>query len=216
MLWALPILVRPWLVGIGTALVIIGIGTLVFLLTIPPTSQTSITTFELTVPAHNGESLPLWMQNTSDGTLSLNWNSSSFPVTVTLYHPTGCAQLPDCPSGGAIATWTAKTGGQWSTTGSISFPYLLNISNDGVNAVPFHAGFTESFTVHSSLIPPVTELLVYAGGAILIVIGALGVFLGLFLRAGVYRGPAQIPSRSAEDVERLYPLDPPSQRDEPR
>ena len=97
--------------------------------------------------------------------------------------------------------------GYWSTSGVLSFPYLLNVSNTAAAPASFLATFTESFTVHTGPIPPVTELFVYTGGAILTVIGALAVFLGLFLRGGVYRGPPRVTSRSAEDVGELYPDD---------
>ncbi|MFZ1024511.1 MAG: hypothetical protein WAN87_10310 [Thermoplasmata archaeon] len=195
---------RPWLVGIGTALVVVGVGTFALLLSLPPTTLTTIHTFQGEVGAHTFNGFPLWMENTSLGSLELNWTSVQ-PLTFALYHPTLCSRFPACPLGTPVMTWTSMVSGYWSTSGSLSFPYLLNITNTAGAPASFLAAFTESFTVHTGPIPPVTELFVYTGGAILTVIGALAVFLGLFLRGGVYRGPPRVVSRSADDLEDLYP-----------
>jgi hypothetical protein len=208
----LPLLVRPWLVGIGTALVVIGVGTFALLLSLPPTTQTTITSFQGDAGPRANIGFPLWMQNSSQGSLELSWTSGQ-PLSLVLYHPTGCSRFPACRLGTPVMTWNSMVSGSWSTSGSLSFPYFLNISNGADASVAYRAAFTESFTVHTGVIPPVTELFVYTGGAILTVIGALAVFLGLFLRGGVYRGPAPVISRSAEDVEELYPEDVPPDED---
>jgi hypothetical protein len=212
-LCVLPSPVRPWLVVIGAALLVIGVGSFALLLSLPSTTQTTITTFTGNVDSQGGESLPLWMQNTSQGTLRLAWSASG-PLSFSLYHPKDCSQFPDCPTGSAIAAWTAQTSGSWSTSGSLVFPFLLNVSNTGGNAASFRASFSESFVVHAAGIPAVTELFIYTGGAILTVIGALAVFLGIFLRGGVYQGPAPIHPRTASDHDLLYPGDPPTGEDE--
>jgi hypothetical protein len=204
--------VRPWLVGIGAALVVVGVGTFALLLSLPPTTLTTITTFQGEVGPQTFNEFPLWMENSSQGSLALSW-TSALPLTLDLYHPTDCSRFPSCPLGSPVMTWTAMVSGYWTNSGSLSFPYLLNVSNPESASASFRAAFTESFTVHNGLIPPVTELFVYTGGAILTVIGALAVFLGLFLRGGVYRGPPPIVSRTADDLEDLYPEDLPPDDD---
>jgi hypothetical protein len=209
---ALPRVVRPWLVGIGTALIVVGVGTFALLLSLPPTTVTTIHTFQGEVGAHNFDGFPLWLQNTSQGSLELSWTSAQ-PLTFALYHPEVCSHFPACPLGTPVVTWISMVSGYWSASGGLSFPYLLNVTNTADSAVAFLAAFTESVTVHTGLIPPVTELFVYTGGAILTVLGALAVFLGLFLRGGVYRGPPPVISRSADDVAELYPEDMPPDDD---
>jgi hypothetical protein len=205
--------VRPWLVVIGTALLLVGAGIFALLLALPPTSQTTITTFQGDIGGSDGVSIPLWIHNTSQGKLQLSWSSDA-PLSVDLYHPDYCPQFPSCSLGDPLVSWTSEVSESWSMSGPLTFPYLLNLSNSGGTPVSFHVAFTENYTVHSGVIPPVTELFIYTGGAILIVIGALGVFLGLFLRGGVYQGPAPVTPRTAEDIDQLYPSGPPPEDDD--
>jgi hypothetical protein len=54
-------------------------------------------------------------------------------------------------------------------------------------------------TTHPAL-PALSLLLSEAAAGALGVIGAVALFLGLFLRGGVYRGPRPLTSRSADDA----------------
>ncbi len=54
-----------------------------------------------------------------------------------------------------------------------------------------------------------TALLVDAVAVALGAVGAVALFLGLFLRGGVFRGPPPMVSRSAEDAEEIAGGSPP-------
>jgi hypothetical protein len=133
----------------------------------------------------------VWLQNTSSGTLELSWVSSS-NVNVSVYRATSCAFIDYstkpiyCPDGPALASWPSNSSGHWTTTGAISFPFLLNLQNPGEKPVNVSAVFYESWASTSPPVPTWIFLSTLAGGIACISIGGVAIFLGLFLRSGVY------------------------------
>jgi hypothetical protein len=101
-----------------------------------------------------------------------------------------------------VATWLGVSSGQWSVSGGLRFPYLIVWNESSSTSGNFTASGVESTEV---AVPPnvVDALLVDGSAAALSTIGAVAVFLGLFLRPGVYRVPAPLVSRSADDVQDL-------------
>jgi len=133
----------------------------------------------------------VWLENTSSGTLQLNWVSSS-NVNVSVYLATSCAfvgystKALYCPDGPALASWPSNSSGHWTTSGAISFPFLLNLQNTGPKAVNVSAVFDEQWASTSPPVPTWIFLSTLAGGIACVSLGGVAIFLGLFLRSGVY------------------------------
>ena len=155
-----------------------------------------------TLPANGSEIALLQGSNASSGTLSVSW-SGSVPTTVRLYEVPGCREASvACVRGPPADTWTGVGESNWSTSGPLVFPYLVVWNTS--SAVPGSWGLTAVESVTTSLAPPVWQSIVlYATGAALGIVGAVALFLGLFLRSGAFSGPAPLVSRSADDVEQV-------------
>ena len=192
---------RPGLVFVGGLLLVLGAATIAAFNLIPSGTE-RVDGFSIGVqpfgPNVTGSAQVLGT-DASAGTLSVTWRSTA-ALTVDLYPAVGCPLTRSlCTSGPAVAVWTGSTGGNWSTSGTLRFPYLLVWSEPQQLRGNLTASATESTRV--AVTPaPLLVLLVDGTGAALAGIGAVAVFLGLFLRAGVYRGPSRLVSRSAEDV----------------
>jgi hypothetical protein len=145
----------------------------------------------------------VWLQNTSSGTLALNWVASS-NVNVSLYKAVDCAFLGVgaganyCPAGSALALWPSNASGHWNISGEISAPYLLNLQNPGPKSANLSAVFDEVWPSSSPGVPTWIFVSALAGGVACISLGAVAVFLGLFLRSGVY---SRTPSEDLGDDE---------------
>lgn len=194
---------RPGLVFAGGMLVLLGVATIATFSLLPATSHNTseVVTLPQEYNAHGGGMALLAGSDTASGTLVVGWRASS-PVNVTLYPAAGCRVAGlDCATGPAAESWSTAVVGNWSTTGHLTFPYLLVWQGAAV-AGNLTASGTETTDVRVT--PPLlTTLLIDGAGAALGVLGGVAVFLGLFLRGGVYDRPPAVVSRSAEDVDEI-------------
>jgi len=148
----------------------------------------------------------VWLQNTSSGTLELNWVSSA-TVNVSVYRATNCgfvnanARVIFCPDGAALVSWPSNSSGHWNTTGAIAFPLLLNLQNLGPTPVTVNAVFDEVWASTSPAVPTWIFLSTLAGGVACISLGAVAIFLGLFLRSGLYSRPPSGNGPDPDDLE---------------
>jgi hypothetical protein len=211
--------VRTGLVVVGLAVALVGAGlTLSAFFEPGAPNQTRVNSF----PAPNlqpGEprTVLVWLHNTSSGSLALNWVASS-NVNLSLYRAQNCAFMASvnkaeyCPAGAALASWPSASSGHWNTSGTILFPYLLNLQNLGPKEANVSAVFDEQWPSASPSVPTWIFLSALAGGIVCLSIGGIAVFLGLFLRSGVYstaRGErASAPPPSEDDGEALDPAGP--------
>jgi hypothetical protein len=194
--------VRTGLVIVGIALMIVGAGVTLSAFFEPGAPSLSKVNPLAASNLEPGQprTMVVWLQNTTSGTLQLNWLSSS-NVNVTVYRATDCAFLSDspqakyCPAGPAIVSWPFNSSGHWSTSGAISFPFLLNLQNTGAKAANISAVFDEQWASTSPPVPTWIFLSTLAGGIACISLGGVAIFLGLFLRSGVYdrEGPDEAP-----------------------
>ena len=199
---------RPWLVIIGVAFLTLAVGTLGSLyLPSAPGPSTSVHTFTgLPEPApsrSSGSSPAINPVNTSS-TFLLTWRST---VNLNVSWPWGngpsCGGgLPCAPLLQPLATWSNQTSGSWSFTGRLTGPLYLEWYNPGPSGGSISFTLRQTVTSGSGL-AGIGALLVDASLVILAAIGGLALFLGVFLRGGVYRGPAPLVSQSAEDAEAI-------------
>jgi hypothetical protein len=200
--------VRTGLVVIGVALAIVGAGLTLsafFEPGVPSLTQVNPLAAPNLQP-DQPRTLVVWLENTSSGTLELNWVSSS-DVNVSVYRATSCGFVTSnthvlyCPDGPALATWASNSSGHWNISGEISFPLLLNLDNLGQKSVTVNAVFDEVWASTSPPVPTWIFLSALAGGVACISLGAVAIFLGLFLRGGVYSSGPRRDELDPEDPE---------------
>lgn len=196
---------RPGLALLGAVLLVLALAAVV-LVTFSPAGA-RVTQSVWTIPpegllpgATNFALLP--GSNTTQGTITLTW-SASIPTSVRLYESPGCrAASLSCAQGTPARAWSAVRSGNWSTSGNLVFPFLVVWNTSAPLGGSW--GLTAVETVTTSLAPPIWQTLVIdAAGAALAIVGAVALFLGLFLRGGAFAGPAPLVSRSAEDAEEI-------------
>ncbi len=203
---------RPGLAFTGAALLVLAVAALVVVTFVPggthQVQDVSTIPSELLSPNATNYAL-LTGANTSQGSYTLTW-TSTVPAEVRLYEVPGCrAASLDCVRGDPAGTWSGTEGGTWTDSGALGFPYLVVWNSSA--SVPGAWGLSAVETVSSPIASPWWQMFVIdAAGGALAVVGAVALFLGLFLRGGAFRGPAPLVSRSAEDAESIAGPPPPS------
>lgn len=183
---------RPGLVAAGAALLLLGAAVVVGVLLAPgATVDASSRHLSVRLPGGAGTRLFGWGLNGSSVLLAIAWTSSA-PIAASLYASGGCHD-GTCASGTLLASWSRNASGAWVASAPPAFPVVLVLDNLGNGTAQVAVGLTASAAVAASL-PPWVELVTLVGGTALAAIGSLGVFLGLFLRSGVY--PARSPPRA--------------------
>jgi len=182
--------VRKGLAFTGVAVALVGAG--VLLVAISLSSGTSGSIVE-------GVSAPVIAANTNythvipsspqrSAAVIFAW-SSTRSVQVSLYVAGGCPNQTVgyvCPSGGALKHWWSETG-TWSWSGAVTEPWLLIVVNPNSTAAALNGTLVESYPAPTSFSSGINLVVLLVGSILLIGIGALALFLGLFLRGGVYQ-----------------------------
>jgi hypothetical protein len=188
--------VRAGLFVAGTAVAIIGAGVLLATLSFStgPAVTHSDPVSVSGLPGHSYYTPELGGSNQSTATTHIVWAASG-SLLVAVFPAVPCPDSKSvCASGTAVASWWANSG-SWSAVGELSFPLFLNITNPNGTPQSFSGVLVESYTT-SALTNPTWGLFIPLIGAIvLIAIGGVGIFLGLFLPEGVY---GRRPIRPAE------------------
>jgi len=213
--------VRAGLFVAGAAVTIIGAGVLVATLTLA--TGPAVTRFDpvsaASIPGHQYYSPQLEGVNSSSASTHLVWASSA-SLLVAVYPSVECPNGRSvCESGHAVASWWANSG-SWSTSGALSFPLFLNITNPNGTPVTFSGSLVETYTTSALDNPTWALFLPLIGGVVLVAIGGVGIFLGLFLPEGTYgRGRSPVAYEDLDDAdepsEAADDLDPPGDNEPP-
>ena len=181
---------RAGLLAVGAAVALVGAGVLIATLTFttgPPVTQFDPVTVA-TLPGHTSYDPELVGVNQSSADTHLVWSSSQ-SLLVAVYPAVSCPMLKGvCPSGQALKAWWDNSG-SWSASGALSFPLFLNITNPNSTPVTFSGSLVETYTTSALANPTWGLFLPLIGSVVLITIGGVGIFLGLFLPQGVYSLP---------------------------
>ncbi|MGA8605057.1 MAG: hypothetical protein WB788_08390 [Thermoplasmata archaeon] len=182
--------VRTGLVVIGVVLVLLGAG-LVLTLFILSGGSTTTAQFRPQDPNLSPSSSQDWIVPGpigGSGSVSVSWTSTG-PAGVALWPTTTCtAPGGFCPTGSPLINWTAAEQGQGTVSSASGSAFLLIVTNSGNNDLRFSAVISVSYTP-ASPVPAWSWGLIAAGGIVLITIGGIALFLGLYLPTGVYRDP---------------------------
>ena len=186
---------RPGLVAVGVSLLVLGSATVAAVYLIPaatPTSQDTTVIQPVYVGPHAAGERAVMGANTTAGTMRMSWNST-VPLSVALYEGVTCPPSGACSGGVPVANWSTVSSGMTTLTGRLVFPFELIWTNHGGSAGGFHADAVETYHTTTAL-PALTAVLVDGTAGALIGIGGIALFLGLFLRAGVFVRPPPPPS----------------------
>ena len=186
--------VRPGLVTVGVAFLVLGGATLAAVHLFPggpPTDQQTTVVPPVFVNSHGGGQQRLTGVNSSNGAFHVH-RSSTTPLTVALYDAPGCAPSGACVLTQPLASWPANASGNATFSGALAFPFVLVWTNPGPSPGSFSADAVETYHPDGGL-PALTTLLIDGTAGTLVAVGAVGLFLGLFLRGGVYSRPPPAP-----------------------
>jgi hypothetical protein len=187
--------VRKGLAFTGVAVALVGAG--VLLVAISLSSGTSGSIVE-------GVSAPTIAGNTNythvipsspqkSAAVIFAW-SATRSIQVAVYVAGGCPNNTVgyvCPAGPALKHWWSNTG-TWSWTGAVTEPWLLVVINPNASDASLNGTLVESYPAPNAFSSGINFFVLLIGSVLLIGIGALSLFLGLFLRGGVYE-PRPVP-----------------------
>ncbi|MGC2289464.1 MAG: hypothetical protein WA688_06365 [Thermoplasmata archaeon] len=201
---------RPWLVVVGIVFLTLALGTgatIYFAGQGNPSRTTSPFGLTLVVPSNESESVNPPGSNGTGEQFSFAWQSTGL-LQVTLESPAGCTRPSGpCWNTSILAAWKANTSGTWAGSGPFHYPLQCLFTNAETDSPTVTLKSSASSTHPTPLSLPV-EIVLGAGAGGLFAVGALAIFLGLFLRGDPYGPEAPVISRSPDDLEDLS-RDPP-------
>ena len=135
--------------------------------------------------------------------VTIGWNSSN-EVAVSWYAAVPCPIPPHvCVAGPALVTWgPPQRTGSWTFHGSSGSAYVLYVQASPANPAPlsFRGTFTEHYRPAGLALPLIPFVLTLTAASVLVGIGAVMLYLGLFLPPGIY-GPTDEPVDPDEGVD---------------
>jgi hypothetical protein len=193
--------VRKGLAVLGVAVALVGIGVMIAAFSLSPGPSGSFVE-NVTIPeiaGHGNFTKVVAALIESSALVDFNWGATQ-SVQVGIYIAGYCADNTSiCPIGAPLDSWWSNSG-VWLYTGAVSTPWFLKIVNPNGSSAGFNSTLVETYPApgHTPLSGWWVTLLI-VGALVLIAIGALAVFLGSFLRGGVYgpRPPLTPPPDSA-------------------
>jgi len=183
--------VRTWLVVVGAAIAVIGGGLFASLFVISggPQTTTRASFDNPNIPAHKSWPELIERSTTISATIGLTW-STNVPANVSLTAAGLCSNssLGVCPYGPPLFAWTGATSGKASGSTGNATAFILLVQNPGTNTVDFAGTVSVSYTPVAPF-PTWAWGVIALGGVVLLGMGGIALFLGLFLPSGVYRDP---------------------------
>jgi hypothetical protein len=176
-------------VAVGTAIAIVGAGVIVAValpFTAPGAQRVSTADG---LAAKSSWTAYFSTTDNAQASVTFSWNASS-SADVRWYSAYTCdGGTGYCiQSGGPLKSWNGAVKGEWSNNGAPSTLYCVWVADNATAPLSFSGQFQELY--HSSLVPlGVLGLgLTLTGGALLLGIGGVSIYLGLFLPGGTYGG----------------------------
>jgi hypothetical protein len=185
--------VRTGLVVVGIAIAVIGGGLFftLFFISGGPTSTTRLSFDNPDIPGHSSWVEVISPSTTSAISIGLSWSTSE-PANVSLTPASACTNnsLGVCPSGPPLFNWTYATSGHATSNSVNAAAYILAVTDPWAGTLRF-TGVVSVSTPAGSLFPTWAWGLIALAGVVLLGIGGIALFLGLFLPGGVYRNPPE-------------------------
>lgn len=182
--------VRTGLVVIGVVIAVIGAGLIVtlFFLSGGPGTTTQIRPEDPNIAASSNQTWTFLGPAPGAGSVSVSWTSSALANVVLLPATTCAGPSGFCVSGTAALSWTMALTGAGKVSPANASVYILEVANPGSSPLRFVGVVSVAYSTGTQ-IPAWSWALIAAGGIALLAIGGIALFLGLYLAAGVYKGP---------------------------
>lgn len=187
-------------------LLIVGIGVLIvgatFIATLvslpPPPSQISARTLDVPYVLDNSTTTTkVTPASASSANVYFSW-VSTIPIAVSLYDQTPCASGNlSCTPNMPLASWALNSSGQWNSSGTIDLPVYVVLTNNGSTPATVSGTVVATYVPSTPYLPTWSLVALVTGALVLLAIGAVAAFLGLFLRGGVY---ARVPPATADSI----------------
>ncbi|MFZ0698623.1 MAG: hypothetical protein WAN74_00260 [Thermoplasmata archaeon] len=196
------------IVGIGVAIVgATFIATIVSLP--PPPSQISASLLDVPYVRDNSTMTETMSPASApSANVYFSW-VSDYPIAVSLYDQFPCAPgNRSCTPTTPLVSWVENASGKWSSSGGVDLPVYVVLTNNGSTPATVSGTVVATYVPSTPYLPTWSLVALVTGALVLLGIGAVAIFLGLFLRAGIYgRPPPKIPDSIAEDDRYLQELD---------
>lgn len=186
---------RRGLIVVGVAVALVGVGVLIIAFGVSPGASTSdvFSVNAPTIDANQSFSHVIVGVLQKTATVVYGW-SSSHSVKVNLYVALACADNLSryCPAGPALKSWW-DTSGVYSYTAAVVGPWLVQVNSTNGTATSFNSTLVETYVNPPAFGLSLDVYVLLAASIVLVGIGALALFLGLFLRGGIYdRAPPRL------------------------
>lgn len=193
---------RTGLVAVGAAFAVVGAAVIVGVL-YPGDHPSDVRTSLADV---NGLSPGSWRQfvlsatPSHSATVTLNWTATTgnpstlASVNVSLYTGGPCPASPGtCAVNPALYNWIGENGGHWTGSGAVVSSYVLYVDDPADQKVSdnFTATFVEQYVLGGLPLPMIPFAVTMLGGGLLAGVGAVALYLGVFLPSGVYDAPPE-------------------------
>jgi len=211
--------VRPGLVVVGVLLAVVGAATLLSVVVLPlaaPATAVSRSTETFVVPGQGTSSSGIHLPSASPQSLVISW-ASDRPLTVDLLPAAACPHGASglCPDGTPVQQWSQTEGGSWSAGSGFAGAYLLRATAPSAVAATVNWTLVETSASVEQQLPLWSYAAFLAAGSGLLAIGAVGIFLGFFLRSGVYAGRPPVVPLGPEVLEEWAWASDPDAPDDP-
>jgi hypothetical protein len=180
--------VRTGLVALGTALLAVAVlsATSLYFLPGPPAVRTVTSEVPMIESGPNQTRMVLLQGANGTASFNVQWQSTA-DFEVSLYNVPGCASANiTCASDPPLASWASGRSGNFTVSGRMVFPFLLVWTDRAGTFASLQATSVCSWNVPASM-SLWSSLAADVAAGTLGCIGAVLLFLGLFVRSGVYR-----------------------------
>ena len=201
---------RKGLLIVGLGVAIVGATFIATLVSLPPPpSQISASTLDFPyILTNSSKTSKITPADAPSATMYFSW-VSDYSIAVSLYDAVPCAPgNRSCTSTPALVSWVENSSGDWNSSGRVDLPVYVVLTNNGSTPVTVSGTVVATYVPSTPYLPTWSLVALVTGAIVLLGIGAVAIFLGLFLPGGVYaRPPSSPPESIAEDDRFLAELE---------
>ncbi|HYA56866.1 MAG TPA: hypothetical protein VEH57_00130 [Thermoplasmata archaeon] len=192
-------------VGIGVALIGAGVVSSVALLPTSERVRQAWPSIEIVIGTNQSmaRAFPVATAGGASEQFELDWASTK-SVSVSVYPAFACgAPLGACTNAStpSVVNWLLNSSGHWVAPGPLPEYYLVEAWNADPVAVNITYKAVETYSAPWAPLPSWATFSILLGGVVLLGIGGIATFLGLFLRPSVYDPNGPISPLEPEDLD---------------
>ena len=199
--------VRTGLLVIGTAIAVVGAALFLTVVLAPPTTTQTATNVESQTPWASGTGSaggqPAYFTFSVPGQLKLIWASYNGSSLDAAFYASGtCAlyQNGSC-NGPPTYFWSHQNSGVYLSNTTESCPCYLVLTNQHPTRITALAVLFETYQAVGPALSTFSYAAVLSGTTLLLGIGGLAAFFGLFLRRGIYRSGGETGIPEIDEID---------------